>query len=98
VIKEHDLNFVKFALELPGNQEKLLSQSAGGAIKNVVGVNQMKDIEIYIPEKKEQQKIAACLSSLDALIIAQADKLDALKTHKKGLMQKLFPSPEAPTR
>lgn len=26
---------------------------------------------------------------------AQADKLDALKTHKKGLMQQLFPSPEA---
>jgi len=46
------------------------------------------------PSISEQQKIAACLSSLDALIAAQADKLDALKTHKKGLMQQLFPSPE----
>jgi hypothetical protein len=35
------------------------------------------------------------LSSLDALIAAQADKLDALKAHKKGLMQQLFPSLEA---
>jgi len=25
---------------------------------------------------------------------AQAAKIDALKTHKKGLMQQLFPSPE----
>lgn len=25
---------------------------------------------------------------------AQADKLDALKTHKKGLMQQLFPNME----
>ena len=40
---------------------------------------------------KEQQKIADCLSSLDELITAEAQKLDALKTHKKGLMQQLFP-------
>ena len=40
---------------------------------------------------KEQQKIADCLSSLDELITAETQKLDALKTHKKGLMQQLFP-------
>ena len=40
---------------------------------------------------KEQQKIADCLSSLDELIAAQARKVDALKTHKEGLMQQLFP-------
>lgn len=39
----------------------------------------------------EQQKIAECLSSMDELIAAQARKVDALKTHKKGLMQQLFP-------
>nr|WP_295774724.1 restriction endonuclease subunit S [Rhodoferax sp.] len=39
----------------------------------------------------EQQKIADCLSSLDELIAAQARKVDVLKTHKKGLMQQLFP-------
>lgn len=39
----------------------------------------------------EQQKIADCLSSLDVLIAAQARKVDALKTHKKELMQQLFP-------
>lgn len=27
---------------------------------------------------------------LDLLLVAEADKLDALKTHKKGLMQQLF--------
>jgi type I restriction enzyme S subunit len=40
---------------------------------------------------QEQQKIANCLSSLDELIAAQARKVEALKTHKKGLMQQLFP-------
>jgi type I restriction enzyme S subunit len=41
--------------------------------------------------KNEQQKIASTLSSLDALITAQAKKIEQLKWHKKGLMQGLFP-------
>ena len=41
------------------------------------------------PNKK---KIADCLSDLDALITAQTEQIDALKEHKKGLMQQLFPS------
>ena len=50
--------------------------------------------EVLIPTPAEQQRIADCLSSLDDLIAAQTQKLEALKTHKKGLMQQLFPSPE----
>ncbi|WP_419610754.1 restriction endonuclease subunit S, partial [Thiolapillus sp.] len=41
---------------------------------------------------KEQQKIAHCLSSLDEVIGLQAKKVQALKQHKKGLMQQLFPA------
>ena len=47
--------------------------------------------EIPFPTLAEQQKIAECLSSVAELIAAQARKVDALKTHKKGLMQQLFP-------
>ena len=39
----------------------------------------------------EQQKIADCLTSLDELIAAEGRKLEALRAHKKGLMQQLFP-------
>jgi type I restriction enzyme, S subunit len=39
----------------------------------------------------EQQKIAECLSTLDELIEAESQKLDAFKCHKKGLMQQLLP-------
>jgi len=47
---------------------------------------------IVLPENpQEQQKIASCLSSLDELLAAHNEKLDALKDHKKGLMQNLFP-------
>ncbi|WP_198016730.1 restriction endonuclease subunit S [Rubidibacter lacunae] len=86
-----DIRFLKEVLELPSVQEKLLSQSAGGAIKNVVSVKQIKALPLRLPGTDEQQKIAECLSSVDMAIAAQARKLDALKTHKKGLMQQLFP-------
>jgi len=48
-------------------------------------------VEIPTPNPAEQQKIAECLSSVDELIAAQARKVNALKTHKKGLVQQLFP-------
>ncbi len=51
-------------------------------------------LKIPLTSPDEQQRIADCLTSLDDLIAAQTQKLDALKTHKKGLMQQLFPSPE----
>ena len=51
----------------------------------------LKRMKIVIPSIPEQQKIADCLSSLDKLIELQTKKLEALKNHKKGLMQKLFP-------
>lgn len=54
-------------------------------------ISLIKEYPLAYPSKLEQQKIADCLSSLDELITAQSQKLDALKTHKKGLMQQLFP-------
>ena len=45
------------------------------------------------PVRAEQQKITDCLSSLDAVIAAEGDRLAALKAHKKSLMQQLFPTP-----
>jgi type I restriction enzyme S subunit len=48
-------------------------------------------ISTRLPPPEEQQKIADCLASLDDLIRAQGEKIEALKQHKKGLMQRLFP-------
>lgn len=43
------------------------------------------------PTPAEQPKIASCLSAMDDLIAAQAEKVEALKEKKAGLMQQLFP-------
>ena len=45
----------------------------------------------YPTTTTEQNKIADCLSSLDKYVDATKRKLDLLKEHKKGLMQRLFP-------
>ena len=50
-------------------------------------------LEILLPSTAEQQKIADCLNALDTLIGAQAKEIAALKDHKKGMMQQLFPNP-----
>ncbi len=51
----------------------------------------LSSVVLLIPKPTEQQKIADCLTTLDDLIAAETRKLDTLKTHKKGLMQQLFP-------
>ena len=58
----------------------------------MVSYSQFSDILLPKPDIKEQQKIADCLFSLDDLITAKDKKLSALRLHKKGLMQKLFPA------
>ena len=75
-------------------QKQIDSFQAGG---NRQGLNfgQIRSFSIPIPPiEMEQQRIADCLSTLDAQIAAENNKFAALKTHKRGLMQQLFPSPE----
>ncbi|MGB4413509.1 MAG: hypothetical protein WBI53_01285 [Paludibacter sp.] len=47
--------------------------------------------EVRLGKLKEQKKIADTLSSIDDLINAQSQKIEALILHKKGLLQGLFP-------
>lgn len=53
----------------------------------------INNISVMLPEPNEQQMIVECLSQLEDLIAAESNKLEALKNHKKGLMQQLFPQP-----
>lgn len=54
-------------------------------------VSLMREYPVAYPSRAEQQKIAECLTSLDEVIAAHGQKLEALKAHKNGLMQQLFP-------
>jgi type I restriction enzyme S subunit len=52
------------------------------------------DIPIPQPDVREQEQIANSLIALDGRIAAETLKMEALKAHKKGLMEQLFPAPE----
>ena len=70
--------------------DRVVAQCTGSSYP-AINSSDLAEIPLAEPQPNEQRKIADCLSSLDELIAAQARKVDALKTHKKGLMQQLFP-------
>lgn len=84
-------NLVFLGYYLKSRNKALLEYSQGMAIKGFTK-DDVSKLDVYIPSMGEQQKIADCLTSIDELITAQTQKIDALKAHKKGLMQQLFPA------
>ena len=62
-----------------------------GATINSINKSQLLNYRFTVPKPTEQQKIADCLGSLDDLLAAKERKLEALRQHKQGLMQQLFP-------
>ncbi len=64
--------------------------TTGNTIKHVLA-SDLTTLSVLVPSMPEQQRIADCLTSLDDLIAAEIRKLDTLKTHKRGLLQQLFP-------
>jgi len=87
---------LQFALLVLARVEEDIARRTHGFKASFVHVKKsdLVKVELLLPSVTEQQRIASCLSSLDALITTETQKLAALKTHKKGLMQQLFPSPE----
>lgn len=77
--------------------QKTFFIKAGFANSTLPIINKTDFSKIQVPvilDKKEQQKIAECLSEVDTMIKEQSNKVKQLKKHKKGLMQGLFPSLE----
>lgn len=85
---EHSGGFVYYILSL---NAKRIAKLAGIQAVPIINKTQFSAIKLLVPEFPEQERIAKCLSSLDELITAQDQKINALKTYKRGLMQQLFP-------
>jgi type I restriction enzyme, S subunit len=89
-----DRGYLKIYLGSPHFERQAMSAAVGGGIKHF-GPSHLKQMDIPLPPLVEQQLIADCFTSLDAHINGATQELDTLNTHKKGLMQQLFPSLEA---
>lgn len=93
----YDPTFFLGFFESNGHGRQLRRHITSGARSNGllnISADTFFGITIPIPPTEtEQQKIADCLGSLDDLIAAEGEKLEALRRHKQGLMQQLFPQP-----
>ncbi|ASL02808.1 restriction endonuclease subunit S [Xanthomonas citri pv. vignicola] len=74
-----------------GAWEKFVTEGGDGSVRVRIYYKDLARLQLTLPSLAEQQKIADCLTSLDEVIAAQGRKVEALKTHKRGLMQQLFP-------
>ena len=83
-----------FSLLILARVEEDIAKKSHGFKASFVHVKKsdLVKVNLLLPSIPEQQRIASCLSGLDDLITAQSQKIDALKIHKKGLMQQLFPA------
>ena len=94
ILPREDIDPYFVFLNLAGRYDEMRGLSNSGGQENL-SQGLIKGLPFSYPNAiAEQHSISACLSSFDELIIAQTKKLEALKTHKQGLMQQLFPSPE----
>jgi type I restriction enzyme S subunit len=75
------------------HESNRIAELAGNQAVPIVNKSTFSDVSVLCPrEKEEQERVAGYLGTLDDLIYAQTQKIDTLKTHKKGLMQQLFPT------
>lgn len=85
--------FLYYAILSERCQRYFIDQAAGSGVLNL-NKDIVQLLPLGLPSKAEQQRIADCLSALETRIAAESNQLTALKTHKHGLMQQLFPAPE----
>ncbi len=84
--------FLLYTLNGSANFQRFAESQRKGGTRTRLYFKTLSEWKPPLPCVREQQKVADCLSSLDALIAAHGDKLAALKTHKQGLLQQLFPT------
>lgn len=87
-------DYLKYALASPyfvAQYSSVMAQST----RNQVPITAQRKLKLQLASLPEQQRIAKCLTDLDAILSAQVGRLDSLAAHKKGLLQQLFPSLES---
>jgi type I restriction enzyme S subunit len=91
-IKDLDEVNPQFIRYFINKSQKYFKSKGQGSSQLNLSKSAVTDFPVLKPSRlKEQQKIAACLTSLDKVITAESQKLDILKDHKKGILQNLLP-------
>lgn len=88
--KEMVINKFLFQLILSDQFQSRIEELATGTTAKGINQKSMQKIEISLPSKKEQIKIANFLSSIDQKIEVVAKQIEQAKQWKKGLLQQMF--------
>lgn len=70
--------------------KKMKQQGASGMMQ-MINKNEFSELETFVPNKQEQDKIGKLFTNLDNLITLHQRKCDKLVELKKSLLEKMFP-------
>ena len=87
--KKYDCKFIHDSINHSDFRRKAVSHSTGSTRRRI-GLTDLRKLKLFAPQLKEQQKIAAFLSSVDKKIDLVAKQLNQAQTFKKGLLQQMF--------
>ncbi len=88
-IVKSDINVEFLHLLFQSIQTKIDEKTSGTTVKGI-SIEGLNQIDIRLPCKAEQQKIADCLSSMDSLIQNQQKVVTTWQQRKKALLQQMF--------
>ena len=88
-IVKSDINVEFLHLLFQSIQTKIDEKTSGTTVKGI-SIEGLNQIDIRLPCKAEQQKIADCLSSMDSLIQTQQKVVTTWQQRKKALLQQMF--------
>jgi len=79
-----------YVFEWDDFQKRIIDNTQGGAMQNLVGMEVFRKISITLPSLPEQRAIAAALSDVDALLAALDALIAKKRLIKQGAMQELL--------
>lgn len=89
--KESDADFINNLIKTSKFYYFFFNESKGGTGNQTnVGIDDLRNIKLSIPNLPEQQKIANFLTAVDTKLQQLTTKKESLAQYKKGVMQQLF--------
>ena len=86
-----DLKFILLFFLRKRGKSLLELASPGGAGRNkTLGQDNFAELQLTLPNKEEQEKIASFLGAVDTRLTQLRRKHKLLQTYKRGVMQKIF--------
>lgn len=89
IVSEYNTTFIYYMLQLTWLISSIESNIAGTDPPNL-SPKEINFVKISIPQKKEQDKIANFLSTIDDKINRTENQLKQIQEYKKGLLQNMF--------